>query len=150
MRVSVTFETLSWSLFWVKLIVFCSHFGSVAYSSASFQQRLQWGRSNLAAPPEWRNIGLPKPEFGSIMLGIFLGKTAKHSPRNLLNLIFREWPQSDEFWQGFGSHPGTPVLDRQKIESYVPLLLGNIEVAGMAFVGSFGLKLAVLGCKSFT
>ena len=41
-----------------------------------FQNRLQWGQSNLVDPAEWPKIGLLNRDFGS-MLSVFLWKNSK-------------------------------------------------------------------------
>ena len=76
------------------------------HDNITFQNCLQWGRSNFVDPVEWPKIRLLSRDFGTILLILAQRKTAEYrvhyiffspDPRDLLNLIFRDWPRSGEF-----------------------------------------------------
>ena len=64
--------------------------------------------NNLVSSVEWPKFLFTKPGFWEHFVDL-PRKTAKHrihqffspDPRNLLHLIFRDWPRSGEFWQHF-------------------------------------------------
>ena len=61
----------------------------------SFQNRLQWGRSNLVNPTEWPKIGLLNRDFGSILSVFPRKKNKTQSSLNFLQFGPRKFTKSD-------------------------------------------------------